>query len=1245
MHHRLASLAFLATPRHAEKPRSSKPLAAARASPAYHPRRGAGWRFSRFVRLRNWWEETYVTADEDGRSVYHYAPDRRRPTHEAIWAVQMVVAGAPATQYVLLRGAYGRYLGAPDAVERRWPLSCCWPAPVVGQRYYDQPEVDSIMWRAVRRVDHVLCLHDKSGRYLRGKLSTLVIGGRPSLTVGDGLLNDDEKALLWEVLPVLPNPGRPELPISIAPEVDLAGRIVKACFPPLRREIQFVAADDDGNIGEGQVWDSFQFEGRSVQLLRNELQERVGYAITVCVRAGRHGQHSPLLINLPHSRETLHIVPRSSKPLAAAPASPAYHPRRAAMLVFQGVQFVRLRNLWEETYITADEDGRSVYHYDPDRRPSHEAIWAVQLVVAGEPPTQYVLLRGAYGRYLGAPDAVERPWPLSCFWPAPVVGQRDFDQPEVDAIMWRAVRRTGHVVCLHDKSGRYLRGKLSTLACGGRPSLTVGDGRLSDDEKALRWEVRPVLPSPGMPELPIPTEADLAGLLVKTCFPPLRREIQFVAADDDGNIVWDSFQYQGRSVQLLRNELEDRLGYAITVCVRAGRHGRLTPLLINLPHSRETLHIVVLRRNSEGKQPSFDFDMHNGFGGGIPVDGGGGGDGGWGGAVGVLGGPAAIGAVAEASGIGEVGDDGLPADAEEQGDAEAQLRQLCAEFTGTGRMPCAGCYLRLERGVPERKFKLLLLNGNGSKFHFENSLSNVLARQPMMEVFQEVEFAALRIWKSGSYLHADEDGRSPPPRRRLEALRGVGRRAASASSSASADAIVCSASGVVGGRDARGVVLLRDRYGRYLRGNKNLLAPRHSVPVKPYVENEHMFRWEVVPVPLSQARPELPIAAQVKPHPGLPGWAASLSNVLARQPMMEVFQEVEFAALRIWKSGLYLHADEDGRSIYIGSLPRAGDSRHGAVWALEPPIDAAAPLPQYVRFRGAYGRYLGAPDSYGSPLPFLSVDAAQRDRDRVEMDAIMWQPVACSGSDVVGGRDARGVVLLRDRYGRYLRGNKNLLAPRRSVPVKPYVVNEHMFRWEVVPVPLSQARPELPIAAQSGFIAACFPPLLREIEFVGEDDIDNIGEGQVWTTVENRGRSVNLLKEKLAELVGYDDFTMCVRAGRHGQYTPLLIDLPRSRETLHIVLLRTNTAATRHRARHATLSPRHHASIARSDGDMVLVSLSNVLAGQAFMGVFQGVEFRMLRIWQSGSYLQADEDGRSVYHGSIHDDVLRHNAV
>ncbi|BAT00249.1 uncharacterized protein [Oryza sativa Japonica Group] len=36
------------------------------------------------------------------------------------------------------------------------------------------------------------------------------------------------------------------------------------------------------------------------------------------------------------------------------------------------------------------------------------------------------------------------------------------------------------------------------------------------------------------------------------------------------------------------------------LCVRTGLHGRLTPLLINLPRSQETLHIVLIRTNTTG---------------------------------------------------------------------------------------------------------------------------------------------------------------------------------------------------------------------------------------------------------------------------------------------------------------------------------------------------------------------------------------------------------------------------------------------------------------------------------------------------------------------------------------------------------------------------------------------------------------------------------------------------------------------
>uniref|UniRef100_A0A0E0I7M7 Uncharacterized protein n=1 Tax=Oryza nivara TaxID=4536 RepID=A0A0E0I7M7_ORYNI len=279
---------------------------------------------------------------------------------------------------------------------------------------------------------------------------------------------------------------------------------------------------------------------------------------------------------------------------------------------------------------------------------------------------------------------------------------------------------------------------------------------------------------------------------------------------------------------------------------------------------------------------------------------------------------------------------------------------------------------------------------------------------------------------------------------------------------------------------------------------------------------------------------------------------------------MEVFDDVAFARLRSHMYGSYLHADEDGRSVYHGSL-RGGASQHNAVWAVEEflvegedeEVEEEAPV-RYLLLRSAYGRYLGATDAapfeaarnaaansdVRQPharegccggccccrLPFGLVEATQRDRDEEEpaVDAIMWLATRCGSEDVQEDRDARGVVLLRDRSGRYLRCNKSILACRRSI-------------------------------SPGFFVRACFPPPLREIQFVDEADLDNISEGENWATVEIIGRSVRLLREKIAKHVGYDDFTMCVSAGRHGQFTPLPIDLPRHRETLQIVLVRPNT--------------------------------------------------------------------------------------
>jgi hypothetical protein len=45
------------------------------------------------------------------------------------------------------------------------------------------------------------------------------------------------------------------------------------------------------------------------------------------------------------------------------------------------------------------------------------------------------------------------------------------------------------------------------------------------------------------------------------------------------------------------------------MCVSAGRHGQFTPLLIDLPRHRETLQIVLVRPNTECKQPMFNMNV------------------------------------------------------------------------------------------------------------------------------------------------------------------------------------------------------------------------------------------------------------------------------------------------------------------------------------------------------------------------------------------------------------------------------------------------------------------------------------------------------------------------------------------------------------------------------------------------------------------------------------------------------------
>jgi hypothetical protein len=84
-------------------------------------------------------------------------------------------------------------------------------------------------------------------------------------------------------------------------------------------------------------------------------------------------------------------------------------------------------------------------------------------------------------------------------------------------------------------------------------------------------------------------------------------------ADDDGNFSnyhgWVTFQYEGRSVTGLTTAVAQQLGHnfchVARMCTRAGRYGRLTPMIISLPRSHDPIEVIALAMGTPGE----NFDV------------------------------------------------------------------------------------------------------------------------------------------------------------------------------------------------------------------------------------------------------------------------------------------------------------------------------------------------------------------------------------------------------------------------------------------------------------------------------------------------------------------------------------------------------------------------------------------------------------------------------------------------------------
>lgn len=251
-------------------------------------------------------------------------------------------------------------------------------------------------------------------------------------------------------------------------------------------------------------------------------------------------------------------------------------------------QYVRLRNRkLDKYYLHADDDGEGVSI--SQRRNSLNVAWKVHIYHGADGP--YLLLHSAaYGRYLAA-TATEAP----SFHHGFRAELRDYDHPVVPEIMWLDIRAgRGRGVLLQNGGDRYLRANGKYLRWN--TGVTV-ENRDIENEKVssmMRWIVEPIALTERPPRIPDPIRARLPEDLSVIVFgrqPGAWRGIRCVQASADALFPeaeqdWVAFHFRGRSLYHLRDELARQVNQqpdGIAMCIRAGRYGRPTPLVVDLP--------------------------------------------------------------------------------------------------------------------------------------------------------------------------------------------------------------------------------------------------------------------------------------------------------------------------------------------------------------------------------------------------------------------------------------------------------------------------------------------------------------------------------------------------------------------------------------------------------------------------------------------------------------------------------------
>ncbi|KAF7045396.1 hypothetical protein CFC21_054507 [Triticum aestivum] len=310
---------------------------------------------------------------------------------------------------------------------------------------------------------------------------------------------------------------------------------------------------------------------------------------------------------------------------------------------------------------------------------------------------------------------------------------------------------------------------------------------------------------------------------------------------------------------------------------------------------------------------------------------------------------------------------------------------------------------------------------------------------------------------------------------------------------------------------------------------------------------------------------------------------------------MDQFPDRHHVRLRSRALGGYLHAADDGESVVL----RRSRASLNAAWEVHLRPNGGRGV-HLLLHSAAYGRYLAANTAAPAPPGHRGSRAEQRDYDHPVVPDIMWEAVRAG---------SQGDVMLRTVGGHYLRANGRYRRWKNGVSVDGDYITT-MARWAVERIPRREGAPALPppipIRVQGRLSGIIFGRQERDawrtIRFFIENGFSQgLYPENGWHNFPFLGRSVFHLSEELSIRVRVlngrpaprlrhvvpsfgeadlpDGFVICVRAGRHGRLTPLVVDLPRGGdgETLEIIVALSGTQVY-HELRHPDVDARRERS-------------------------------------------------------------------